>query len=850
MHLWVILLLIVIVSQSTTTSRNNERPQEISAIQLHFSGSLDERSGTQAMHHLKSSKSNEPNQYMPRSPQERISIPESLVISFISGNSTYILDLEYSFFLLKADDSKLLSKVSIVGDGKVEEKSMSPHSFYRGQIFKFKMSNLSVKDVNLERAEHVGWARLQVLLVEKEGIRLEGTIKLGGRFYNIKRIVDYPTKDNVVIELPDDSVIFKGTKTYLEVSRFDQGIATSTNGISSTPIFQCGHDRLTFNSAMGGATSYMAQSVNDFYSREAHGHVPRDTQQRNVGAAQANSDLISRFFPKIKFEGSEKNLTRQLKWPLKSEISTSESGCSSVARVLYMGVAADCAYSELFGNDMGKIESSILQVWNIVSGIYEETFNVQLGIIRMQIMRECSKSDEEAMRWNISCKENSSISDKLNSFSLWRGTQDEEAGLWHLVSGCKASKIVGIAWLNQLCNTKMFKTVGSNDIVSGTGVTIAIDNMYAVVAHEIGHNFGAVHDCVAEVCSTAVCSGLSGANSDTSSSGCPCCPCGSGCDCKNAYIMNPESGGLSPTEFSECAVREICQKNLYYGKCLQVPGTKRIITGNVCGNGIKEVGEECDCGSDENCAKDPCCNTGCKLKPEAKCSPLHDGCCTDKCQIIEASKGQVCLTSKDPCQVASICDGVSAVCPPRKMLPDGTPCNSTSTETTSISIAKDPSGLQCASGVCTSRDAQCRLIGRRSSIIGACPFENIGLFNECALLCQTSGGGVSRKGVKGDMNQNQRDLKGNACVYLDASFIDGTPCTGGFCYSGQCSGGTMSRVSSWFTSHQTFSWTLLGCAIVGFTSLLAWFLYSKFKGARNKRKRQQQVENLLPTSYF
>ncbi|KAF9434557.1 Disintegrin and metalloproteinase domain-containing protein 9 [Entomortierella beljakovae] len=44
----------------------------------------------------------------------------------------------------------------------------------------------------------------------------------------------------------------------------------------------------------------------------------------------------------------------------------------------------------------------------------------------------------------------------------------------------------------------------------------------------------------------------------------------------------------------------------------------------VCGNGIVEHGEECDCGSPEECAKDPCCNAKtCKLAPGAQCRDVY-----------------------------------------------------------------------------------------------------------------------------------------------------------------------------------------------------------------------------------
>jgi hypothetical protein len=68
------------------------------------------------------------------------------------------------------------------------------------------------------------------------------------------------------------------------------------------------------------------------------------------------------------------------------------------------------------------------------------------------------------------------------------------------------------------------------------------------------------------------------------------------------------------------------------------------------------------------CQTDACCDANtCKLKFNAKCDDVNDGCCKN-CQV--QTKGFVCRNTKGICDIAETCDGVSASCPDDRFVPD------------------------------------------------------------------------------------------------------------------------------------------------------------------------------------
>lgn len=238
--------------------------------------------------------------------------------------------------------------------------------------------------------------------------------------------------------------------------------------------------------------------------------------------------------------------------------------------------------------------------------------------------------------------------------------------------------------------------------------------------------------------------------------------------------MNPSTGSQDVTDFSQCTIGNICSalgRNSVKSNCLVDNRGVITITGGRCGNGIVEAGEECDCGGADGCHDDPCCDaTTCKFINGAVCDDANDSCCS-KCQFSPANT--VCRASTGPCDIEEKCTGNSGICPSDEHVADGTSCTLSNTTL---------SGLQCASGQCTSRDLQCQqvmgvLLGSNDTF--ACQ----GNADSCTILCSSS------------------QLPANSCGSLNQNFLDGTPCNGdGSCSNGQCIGGN--AVVSWIDQHK------------------------------------------------
>ncbi|MCJ1253391.1 hypothetical protein MMC24_001202 [Lignoscripta atroalba] len=218
---------------------------------------------------------------------------------------------------------------------------------------------------------------------------------------------------------------------------------------------------------------------------------------------------------------------------LRSSIGNTE-GCPTTRKVALIGVVTDCSYTATFNSSDAAGLNVITQI-NSASDLYERTFNITLGLQNLTVTEAvCPGTAPPATPWNIGCGGNTTITDRLNLFSRWRGDRKDTNAYWTLLTNCATGAEVGLAWLGQACVNDV--TEGGGESVSGANIVAKTSTEWQVIAHESGHTFGAVHDCDRLTCGDA-----------NTLSAQQCCPLSSSsCDAGQQYIMNPSTGpGIS-----------------------------------------------------------------------------------------------------------------------------------------------------------------------------------------------------------------------------------------------------------------------------------------------------------------
>lgn len=170
-------------------------------------------------------------------------------------------------------------------------------------------------------------------------------------------------------------------------------------------------------------------------------------------------------------------------------------------------------------------------------------------------------------------------------------------------------------------------------------------------------------------------------------------------------------------KFSPCSLKSI--EPVLNAKARSTKGCFTEPQSSICGNGVVEPGEQCDCGWEEDC-KDSCCfpmsrhprndEKPCTLTPKAMCSPSQGPCCTGDCKLKYGDK----CRDDNGCRDPSFCDGHMPQCPPSVNKPNKTICNKEfvcymGECTGSICLAYGLESCQCIPGPKDDKIKSCEL---------------------------------------------------------------------------------------------------------------------------------------------
>uniref|UniRef100_A0A8C0YDD7 ADAM metallopeptidase domain 9b n=1 Tax=Cyprinus carpio carpio TaxID=630221 RepID=A0A8C0YDD7_CYPCA len=305
-----------------------------------------------------------------------------------------------------------------------------------------------------------------------------------------------------------------------------------------------------------------------------------------------------------------------------------------------------CFWSCVFINqDKTAVRNEMVQLANLLDTYYTQ-LNIRIALIGVTIFDKENPFSVEGNPGEV-----------LGRFVQWRKTNllpQLRHDVGQLIvgrSGAYTGGVLGMAFVGTVCSMN-----------SGGGINVFSNNnlqsFSTVIAHELGHNLGMSHDIT-------------------------------GCSCDGSCIMAPTAGGA--TKFSGCSERDferLIQRG--GGTCLRNPPSQdNIITVPRCGNGILENGEECDCGTPEEC-KNKCCDAAtCTLTKGSACAT---GSCCENCQINVA--GTPCRPSINQCDLPEFCGGTSPFCPSDFYMMDGLPCAN--------------NAAFCFEGRCQTFDYQCK----------------------------------------------------------------------------------------------------------------------------------------------
>lgn len=273
-------------------------------------------------------------------------------------------------------------------------------------------------------------------------------------------------------------------------------------------------------------------------------------------------------------------------------------------------------------NNVSRVQTVVLDVVNIADATFE-ALKTHIVLVGLEIWTEKNLIDIST-----------DITEVLQNFNKWRTTSMVNRTVYDtafLFLQQTFKNVFGKSYHSAICEPHF-----------SAGIQVYLQNQSTRFArgfsHELASHIGLGHD-------------------DSH------CVCGESASC----IMHTYHASVN--RFSNCSILnfiELHEQGLLH--CLlNVPNIPSKF--QLCGNGVLDKGEECDCGGPNTCIHDPCCNPDCRLKRNVICGI---GKCCQKCML--APKGDVCRAKVSECDLPEYCDGKSAQCPKDLYVQDGTPC--------------------------------------------------------------------------------------------------------------------------------------------------------------------------------
>jgi hypothetical protein len=260
-----------------------------------------------------------------------------------------------------------------------------------------------------------------------------------------------------------------------------------------------------------------------------------------------------------------------------------------------ISIVVDTFHAKLLGNDPEYVADELRLLVLMLNRIYEpQQFGskyITFRTNRIDIITESSANEDDQKLLNapnvaeklleqFSYRLNDECLSLLVTSRIIRGSTGNPllglayVGKTHFTGVCSRPALLGGAEMRML-NTGFITSVCENGVLSRGEQALTL-------AHEVGHLFGSDHDTDAK-------------------------------DCGQNYLMGAHSSDASSVKsrtFSKCSIDLITS-------ALQVPRECLTPVENVCGNGYREPGEECDCGTERMCRLlDNCCQANtCTLTP-------------------------------------------------------------------------------------------------------------------------------------------------------------------------------------------------------------------------------------------